>query len=271
MPRPLSTILGQEKAIIAMIHVAALPGTPAHAGSLQQVIDQAASEAELYQRAGVDALAIENMHDTPYLRGEVGPEVTAAMAVVGREVKRAAALPCGVQVLAGANEAALSVALAAGLDFVRAEGFVFAHVADEGLIESCAGALLRYRAQIGAQEIAVLTDIKKKHSAHAITADVDIAETARAAEFFRSDAVVVTGIATGTAADPAELEAVRAAISIPVVVGSGVTLDNVETFLPRADALIVGSHLKREGRWENPPDPERVAALMEHVERLRGG
>ncbi len=98
---------------------------------------------------------------------------------------------------------------------------------------------------------------------------MDIAETARAAAFFRSDAVVVTGVATGTAADPAELEAVRAAVSIPVVVGSGVTLDNVETFLARADALIVGSHLKRDGRWENPPDPERVSALMERVGRLR--
>jgi len=219
MPQPLAKILGADKAIIAMIHVGALPGTPAYAGSVQQIIDQAAGEAELYRRGGVDALAIENMHDTPYLRGDVGPEVTAAMAVVGREVKRAAGLPCGVQVLAGANETALAVAQAAGLDFVRAEGFIFAHVADEGLIESCAGALLRYRAKIGAHDIAVLTDIKKKHSAHAITGDVSIAETARAAEFFRSDAVVVTGVATGAAADPTELEAVRAAVSIPVVVG----------------------------------------------------
>lgn len=48
-------------------------------------------------------------------------------------------------------------------DFVRAEGYVFAHVADEGLIDGCAGSLLRYRKRIGADHIAVITDVKKKH------------------------------------------------------------------------------------------------------------
>jgi predicted TIM-barrel enzyme len=81
--------------------------------------------------------------------------------------------------------------------FVRVEGFVFAHVADEGIIDGCAGEILRYRRQIGADDVLVLTDVKKKHSSHALTADMDIAETARAAEFFLSDGVIVTGLATG--------------------------------------------------------------------------
>ena len=85
---------------------------------------------------------------------------------------------------------------------MRVEGFVFAHVADEGLIESSAGALLRYRRAIGADHIRVFADIKKKHSAHAITADVDIVETAKAAEFFTVDGVIVTGLATGEPAEP---------------------------------------------------------------------
>src|SRR6185295_17642379 len=107
-------------------------------------------------------------------------------------------LPLGVQVLAGANKEALAVAHAAGCQFIRAEGFVFAHVADEGLMpEADAGSLLRYRRAIGAEHIAVLADIKKKHSSHAITADVDLAETAKAAEFFGAEGVVVTGTATG--------------------------------------------------------------------------
>lgn len=46
---------------------------------------------------------------------------------------------------------------------MRAEGFVFGHVADEGIMESCAGELLRYRCNIGAQDILVFADIKKKH------------------------------------------------------------------------------------------------------------
>jgi hypothetical protein len=263
-------VLGLQKPVIGMIHVLPLPGTPAYRGSLAEVVDRAASEARLYLEGGVDALGVENMHDTPYLRGGVGPEITAAMTAVCREVKReAGALPCGVQILAGANREALAVALAAGLDFVRAEGFVFAHVGDEGTHESNAGELLRFRAAIGAGHVRVFTDIKKKHCAHVITADVDIAETARAAALFRSDGLVVSGRATGEAADVGDIEAVAEAVALPVLVGSGVTVENVERYLARADALIVGSHFKRDGLWSNPLDPDRVKAFMERVAKLR--
>lgn len=78
-------------------------------------------------------------------------------------MKKTTGLPCGVQILAAANKEALAVALASGLQFIRVEGFVFAHVADEGLMNSCAGELLRYRKNIGAEHILVFTDIKKKH------------------------------------------------------------------------------------------------------------
>ena len=55
------------------------------------------------------------------------------------------------------------MALAADAQFIRAEGFVFSHVADEGWIDACAGELLRYRRNIGADKILVFTDVKKKH------------------------------------------------------------------------------------------------------------
>jgi len=55
------------------------------------------------------------------------------------------------------------VAQAAGADFIRAEGFVFSHVADEGWIDACAGELLRYRCNIRADDILIFTDVKKKH------------------------------------------------------------------------------------------------------------
>ena len=67
----------------------------------------------------------------------------------------------------------------------------------KGIIESCAGELLRYRRAIGAERVLVFADIKKKHAAHAITADVSIAETAHAAELFLADGLIVTGTATG--------------------------------------------------------------------------
>ncbi len=63
----------------------------------------------------------------------------------------------------GANKEGLAVAKAAGGNFIRAEGFVFSHVADEGWMDACAGDLLRYRKTIGAEDVLIFTDIKKKH------------------------------------------------------------------------------------------------------------
>ena len=63
----------------------------------------------------------------------------------------------------GGNKEALAVAKACDADFVRVEGFVFSHVGDEGWTDSCAGELLRYRRHIGAEGVAVWTDIMKKH------------------------------------------------------------------------------------------------------------
>ena len=264
----MTNFLQNRKTIIGMIHVDALPGTPRHQDNMPEIIAKAKAEARLYQEAGIDMLMIENMHDIPFDR-HPGPEITAAMAVVGYEVKNVSGLRCGLQILAAANREALGAAKAAGLDIVRVEGFVFGHVADEGYIDGCAAKLMRYRRRIGADEVLVITDIKKKHSSHALTADVDIVETAHAAEFFLSDGVIVTGIATGTEASLEELQAVKKAVNIPVLVGSGVTTANVPDYLAVADALIVGSYFKYDGLWSNPVEPARVRAFMDRVNRLR--
>ena len=244
-----------------MIHVAALPGTPGGRLPVAEIIALAVREAEIYRAAGVHGLVIENMHDTPYLRGQVGPEIVAAMTVVAGAVKAASGLPCGLQILAAANREALAVALAAGLDFIRAEGFAFAHVADEGLIQSCAADLLRYRRSIGAEHVQVWADVKKKHSAHAITADVSIGETAHAVEFMRGDAVIVTGAVTGDAPQAADLVAVKAVTHLPVYLGSGVTAANVAGYAA-ADGFIIGSEFKAGGHWQAPVDRARVERFL---------
>jgi len=262
------SIFGKRRALIGVIHVGALPGTPQGRESVEAIAKAAAADARAYREAGFSGLMVENMHDRPYLRREVGPEVVAAMAVVAQAVRREVpGLPLGIQVLAGANRESLAVAHACGARFVRVEGFVFAHVADEGVMQSDAGTLLRYRRAIGADGVAVFADIKKKHSAHAITADMDLAETARAAEFFLADGVIVTGTSTGRPADPAEVEAVAGAVSIPTLVGSGTTPENVGGFGP-ADAFIVGTSPKRDGLWSNPVDPARAAALVNAFAKL---
>ncbi len=259
-----------SKPVIAMIHLGALPGTATARLTLREIERQALAEAKTYRNAGAHGVMLENMHDTPYLKGAVGPEIVAAMAIVARAVKDATGLPIGVQILAGANLEALAVAHATGLDFIRVEGFAFAHVADEGLIESCAGELLRFRKKIGAGRVQVWADIKKKHSANAVTADVSISETAAAVEFMRGDAVIVTGSATGHAPLPEVVAQAKRGTRLPVLLGSGTTAENLSEFYEVADGFIVGSHFKTDGTWSRKVDAQRVRRFMAMHQRLGG-
>lgn len=252
-----------------MVHIGALPGTPKNSANIKTIISQAVSDAAILQQVGVDAIMIENMHDRPYLNKDVGPEIIASMAAVAASLKTRIHLPLGIQILAGANKEALAVALAADFDFIRAEGFVFGHLADEGWINSDAGELLRYRKQIGAEHIQVFTDIKKKHSSHAISNDISVEETAKAAEFFLSDGVIVTGSATGEKASIEEVKAVKNSVQIPVIIGSGINENNISEYWDFADAFVVGSSLKFDGDWENDVDPDRVKSFIRKIKQLR--
>lgn len=261
---------GSERALIGMVHLAALPGTPGSELSPSAIASRAAVEAAVLAEAGFDAILIENMHDRPYLLRRVGPEILSTMTRAALAVRRAVGdeFPIGIQVLAGANAEALAIAHAVEARFIRAEGFVFAAVADEGLLgEADAGPLLRYRRALGAQGVRIFCDIKKKHSAHAMTADVDIAQTAQAALFCGADGLIVTGSTTGAPVDIEELASVRSVTAqSPVLVGSGVTPESVPELFEHADALIVGSSCKRDGRWSNEPDLARARLLVEAAE-----
>ncbi|MEH6537758.1 MAG: BtpA/SgcQ family protein [Psychroserpens sp.] len=256
------SIFKQDKSIIGMIHLKALPGTPMYTFNSSYIIEEALKEAKIYKKAGIDAIMIENMHDVPYLKVGVGHEVSTLMTLIAYLIKQDTNLPVGIQILAGANKEALAVAKSSSIDFIRAEGFVFAHTADEGIIEAQAGELLRYRKQIDADSIAIFTDIKKKHSSHAITHDISVLDTAKAAQFFLSDGVIITGNHTGMAASIDELKVLKDQIEIPVLVGSGITIDNVKDYFPLCSAMIVGSHFKEQGFWKNELSYERVSRFM---------
>jgi len=251
-----------------MVHVGALPGTPKNNQQIESIVANALTDARVLEEGGVDAIMIENMHDRPYLNRKVGSEIVAAMTAVACRLRQEVSVPLGIQILAGANKEALAVALAAGFDFIRAEGFVFAHLADEGMMNSDAGELLRYRKQIGAEHIQVFCDIKKKHSSHAISVDISIDETANAADFFLVDGVIVTGTATGERASLEELKAVKASVKVPVLIGSGVDVNNIQDYWEFADGFIVGSSFKNEGNWENKVNNKRVQLFINKVKEL---
>ena len=266
----LKAIFDRDRGVlIGVVHLAPLPGAPDHVGhEVEPIYERALADARAYAAAGFDGLIIENHGDIPFARpDDIGPETAAHMAVACDRVRRETGLPIGVNVLANAALHALAVASASGARFVRVNQWANAYVANEGILDGVAGAAMRYRRELGAQAVRVFADAHVKHGAHAIVQDRPIAELVRDVEFFGADAVIATGQRTGHAADLDYIGGIRAAATVPTLVGSGMTGDNVEAILAIVDGIIVASSLKVGGGWWNPVDPERA---KQFVKRARG-
>lgn len=269
----IKTIFGLSQAIIGVVHCPPLPGSPRHRGeTFVETLKLAISDAVAFAEGGVDGLIIENHGDIPFLKpDQIGHETSASLAVIADRIGQAVDLPLGINVLANAAIPALAVAKASGARFVRVNQWANAYVANEGLVEGEAARAMRYRAQIGAADVAIFADAHVKHGAHAIVADRSVAELVRDVEFFDADVVIATGQRTGDAATTEEIGTVRSGTALPVLAGSGVTHDNLATILPLVDGIIVASALKHDGVWWNRVDKARVVAFMQKVRTLRDG
>jgi membrane complex biogenesis BtpA family protein len=265
-----SSSLLPPRALIGMVHVDALPGTALSDRAVREIALRAVNEAKILHDAGFDAIMLENMHDRPYVNGPHEPQITASMAAIACRVRDATDRPMGIQILSRGEREALAVALAAGCQFIRCENFVYAHVADEGILpDAAAGPLLRYRRYIGASHIKIFCDVKKKHASHALTSDITLADAVHSAEFFGADGVIVTGAFTGSPTNPGDVASARGATGLPVLVGSGVDPTQLGTLFQHADGLIVGSYIKEGGLWSNPIDAERSRLLVKAAHTAR--
>lgn len=251
----------QRKLLIGVVHLGPLPGSPRWRGSLAGIIKRAVADATAYEEGGAQAVFIENFGDVPFTRSAVGPETVAAMAAVGCAVRAAVALPIGFNVLRNDAQAALALCAACGGSFIRVNVHSGAMLTDQGIIEGDAFATLRYR-QAVSPAAQIFADVHVKHAVP--LGDWTLEDSAHdTLDRGLADAVIISGVGTGKAADPADVQQVRAACpSARILLGSGVTRENAHQFLPFADGFIVGSSLKKAGKLANPVDPKRVAALL---------
>lgn len=270
-PNALSALFARRKPVIGVIHLRPLPGAPRYdGGPVGAIYAAAVDDARALAEGGVDGIMVENASDMPFARPEdIGPETVAALTAACMEIRGAVALPIGITCVANGVVPALGIAKAVGARWVRANQWVNAYVANEGLMDGPAPRAMRYRAAIGAQDVRILADVHVKFGAHAITADRTIADQATDAEWFDADVLIATGTRTGSPTTVTEIEAVRAGTNLPVIVGSGLDATQVPTLLATADGAIVGQWLKHDGRWWNPVDSRRVEQLMRAVVKLR--
>src|SRR5215211_8135263 len=251
-----------HKFLAAMIAVLPLPGSPRYDGDDHSIMKQALSDLELYQQAGVDSVILENDHDLPYIQPPLDKRGIALMTHLAKEVRKRFDGPMGIQMLEAANITSLEIAVEADLDYIRVEAFVFAHVGGSGVINGSAGKILRRRKELNAEHIKVFADVKKKHGSHSLTIDLDIKDEVMQAEFFLADGVIVTSQFTGINPDKGDLVKAKSVTKLPVLIGSGMTADNIQDYLPLADGFIVGSYFRKDGKFLETLEPERLNKFM---------
>jgi len=267
----LEKIFKKKKVVIGVVHLKPLPGSPNYNGEAIENIYQAAKEdSNHYLKGGVDGLIFENHGDIPFLKPEkIGYETVGIIAVIADRLRNETKMPIGINILANGAIPAIAVAKSSGASFVRINEWVNAYIANEGFVEGNAAEAARYRSWIRCEDVKLFTDVHVKHGAHAIVADRSITELARDNEFFGADVLIATGQRTGDSPTIEEVKEIKEASHLPLIIGSGASLDTELDIFKASDGVIVASSLKYDGVWWNPVDPNRVSKFMSLMEKIR--
>lgn len=268
---PFKDIFSVKKPVIGVVHLLPLPGSPRFSSSMEEILERAVHDAKAYVTGGVDGLIIENYGDTPFYPGQVGPETVSAMTHIASRIKSDFDIPIGIQVLRNDARAALAIAKVIGGQFIRVNVLTEAMVTDQGIIEPKAYELLRFRKFLDAEDIKIFADVHVKHAA--LLAERDIADSAEdLALRSLGDAIIVTGTVTGRRTNIRDIERVRTRKTIsdiPLIVGGGVHIENVNNYFPIVDGIIIGTGLKVDNVTTNPVDVTKVEEFMRRMNSLR--
>ena len=267
----LEEIFGEvKKPVIGMVHLLPLPGSPLYrGGGLEPIIERAVKDAKALEEGGVDGIQIENIGDRPFKK-RVGPETVAFITEIVHRIKEEVSLPHGLCVLMDGN-AGIAIAKATGGRWIRSTYHMEVYASYVGLMEGWAADLLRFRKAIDAEDVKVFADVHIKHASPLVHRSIDISAL-DTVKMGLADAIIITGKATGLPADVKDLKLIKERLSnleVPIFVGSGVSVDNVEKYWPFIDGIIVGTSLKVDGVTWNPVDVNRVKKFMEKVKELR--
>lgn len=264
----IKTTFGSHKPIIAMIHLAPLPGSPLYDkdGGMQKIIDLAGADIAALQQGGVDAVMFGNEGDRPYLL-KASPQSLAAMAFAVGELKRMIKIPFGVNYLWD-PVASVGLGIASGARFVR-EIFTGVYDSDMGLWAPDAATAVRLRSDCNRSDMKLLFNINAEFASP--VGDRSIAARAKSAVFSSlADIVLVSGPMTGQAVETGNLKTVKDALpDTPVFANTGVNIGNVADILSIADGAVIGTHFKVDGDTWKAVDGERVKRFMDKVSKIR--
>lgn len=176
-------------------------------------------------------------------------------------------LVVGVEILWHFPGATLQLAKMSQAKFVRIDFFSDDVIADDMTVPLDPEGLIQYRKKLDAENIALLTDIQVKYS-KMIDPKISMTTSASRAQSLGSNGIIVSGAKSGSSPDTKRLKIARKGVrSIPLVIGSGFSLENAPDILPIVDVVIVGTSISE--KTGGPLLPNKVSALMTYVNEFR--
>lgn len=237
-----NTIFKKKKnVIIGAIHLPPLLGYPKFPG-FDVAFKNALSDLEAFEKGGVDGIIFENNYDIPH-KVFVDAAIISSMIFLGEKLRKATRLPLGISVLWNDYRAALSIATTLDLQFIRIPVFVDRVKTNYGVVEGEPKKVIEFRKSIGAEHVALFTDIHVKHAK--LLSKYTLINSAKLAIQNKSDALIITGKWTGDAPNIEELKTLRKSTgTFPILIGSGIDQNNVKTLFRFASGTIVSTSLK---------------------------
>lgn len=253
--------------IIGMIHLPPLPGSPKSKLSIDELVNYAITEAQKLQRAGVDGVIVENLGDYPYFKDNIPPITVATMGIIVNEVRKNFYFEgVGVNVLRNGCIEAFSIAHVTNSQFIRCNVLIGAYVTDQGIIEGRAAELLRLKRSLNSN-VEIFADIHVKHAYPLYNLPIELAAQ-DLAERGGADAVIVSGPRSSLPPSIENVRKVKDVVKLPVIVGSGISLDNFKEFCKVADGLIIGEKdFKEHGEIGGPSKFEAYEYLVRECRR----
>ncbi len=257
------SIFPAQKNLIGMVHMPPLPGTPRFSGSMDEIIESALHDATTLHTAGFDGMILENFNDDPFLPGKGCVERIIAFSTVASELRKKIHIPIGINVQFNDFESELLIAHYFHAEFIRVEVFVDNVMTPAGPCYGCAAELMRMKKSISNCDVLVFADVHVKETVPMFP--MSLQESAKTAEKFGANAIIVTGSSTGTQTPLESIRTVKETASVPVIIGSGFTAETANKLLSVADGAIIGTAIKRERISSNPVDMNLAAELVQAV------
>lgn len=249
------SIFTVNKPIIGMIHV--------WSGKLENQICQVLDDIDK-MKVLVDGVIIENYGWGDYDSNLATDDCARVIGIIAKVVVGMCKFIVGINILPNDYFKAFSVANESGCKFIQMD-----HIYGEFF--HCRPVRPQHFLKVRNEfpDIAVLGGIHPKYY-DLQNPQIPIEKSAQEA-IKLADAIVVTGKYTGGEASLEDLKKVKLTIGdTPLIIGSGLNVNNAGVQMAIADGAIVGTAFKRNGVVRGEPiDVDMAKRLMEEVKKLR--